>query len=88
MFFYPSRHEIIRGVVDRDLGGAASNASVETGQSLARVQDSEYGFAARCWLGCYFLWMNMGQEAMETAVEILQGLTEKNWGKITPRSDT
>jgi hypothetical protein len=76
-----------RFVAIPDLGGAASNASVETGQSLARVQDSEYGFAARCWLGCYFLWMNMGEEAMGTAVEILQGLTENNWGKIAPRSD-
>ena len=76
-----------RFVAIRDMGGAASNASVETGQSLARVQDSEYAFAARCWLGCYFLWMNMGAEAMETAVAILHGLMEKDWGKIAPGSD-
>jgi hypothetical protein len=64
-----------------------SNASVQTVQSLGRVQDSEYGFAARSWLGCYFLWRGMGKEATGTAGRIMRGFLEGEWSGPAPGSD-
>ena len=70
-----------------DLNGAMSNASEETGQSLMRLQDTEYGFAARNWLGCFFLWMGMGEAATQSAAVVLLGFAEGDWRGPGPGSD-
>ena len=70
-----------------DLNGAMSNASEETGQSLMRLQDTEYGFAARNWLGCFFLWMGMGAAATQSATRVLLGFAEGDWRGPGPGSD-
>ena len=69
-----------------DLNGAMSNASEETGQSLMRLQDTEYGFAARNWLGCFFLWMGMGEAATQSAALVLLGFAEGDWRGPRPGS--
>ena len=70
-----------------DLNGAMSNASEETGQSLMRLQDTEYGFAARNWLGCFFLWMGMGEAATQSGARVLLGFAEGDWRGPGPGSD-
>ncbi len=70
-----------------DMGGYASNASVETAQSLLRILDSESGFAATSWLACLYLWLNRGEEATKLANELIKGLLEDHWGSIKPRTD-
>jgi hypothetical protein len=75
-----------------DLSGGASNASVETVQSLLRVLDSEAGFAAATWLACMWLacmwlWLNDGREATRIASEIINGFSREIWGERSPRSD-
>jgi SIR2-like domain len=70
-----------------DLDGAASNASVESVQSLLRVKDSEVGFLARVWLGPMHLWQGRGRDATALAVWILQGFHEDGWDGPQPRSD-
>jgi len=69
-----------------DLYGAASNASVETVQSLLRIQRSELGFAASTWLPILWLWMNKGGEAMTLAEYLMNGLINGNWENSTPRT--
>jgi hypothetical protein len=70
-----------------DLGGATSNASVETAQSLLRLLDSELGFAAVSWLACLWLWMNEGQRATGIALRLLKGLMDGRWDGAQPRTD-
>jgi hypothetical protein len=70
-----------------DLGGASSNASVETSQSLLRLLHNELGFAAASWLACLWLWMNDGQTATSIALDLLRGLRDGWVGRIKPRTD-
>jgi hypothetical protein len=70
-----------------DLNGAASNASVETVQSLMHLQGSELEFAGVSWLACAHLWLNQGQKATEIAIALLTGFLEGHWGPLTPRND-
>jgi hypothetical protein len=70
-----------------DLDGAASNASVESVQSLLRIRDSEVGFLARAWLGPMLLWQHRGEDATAHAVWILKGFHEVGWDGPQPRSD-
>lgn len=67
--------------------GSASNASVETVQSLLRVSDSEVGFAASSWLATTWLWLNEGQTAMTMAKRLLKGFVDGQWEAPAPRSD-
>lgn len=76
-----------RFVAVPDLGGAASNASVETTQSLLRLMDSELGFAAASWLACLWLWLNDGQQATAIAVGLLKGFLDAQWAGAKPRTD-
>src|SRR5208282_828612 len=46
-----------------DLNGAASNASVETVQSLLRLQDTGCASRAMGWMPCLYLWLNNGEAA-------------------------
>ncbi|HTS34617.1 MAG TPA: SIR2 family protein [Candidatus Solibacter sp.] len=68
-----------------DLNGMASNASVETTQSLLRICDTELGFAAASWLACMYLWMNQGAQAMAVAGSILRGFLDSKWEPRSPR---
>lgn len=70
-----------------DMGGAASNAGVESVQSLLRAKDSEVGFLARAWLGPMLLWQGWGDDATSLAVWILKGFQEDGWDGPQPRSD-
>lgn len=71
-----------------DLNGAASNASVETVQSLLRVrEDAQVGFVALGWLACVWLWLDQGQQATAIAVSLLVGLVEGQWSHAAPSSD-
>jgi tetratricopeptide (TPR) repeat protein len=70
-----------------DLAGFASNASVETVQSLLRVLDDEVGFAARSWLASLWLWLNDGQSATQMAFQLLHGLVNGQWEGPPPRTD-
>jgi SIR2-like domain len=70
-----------------DLTGAASNASVETVQSLLRVLDSEVGFAASSWLACLWLWLNDGVAATRTAFGLMKGFVDGQWEGPAPRTD-
>lgn len=75
-----------------DMYEAESNASVESTQSLLRLQDdSELGFAATSWQACLWLWLNKGQLATDMAVKILKGLLkdfqDDHWDKVQPRTD-
>ena len=76
-----------RFVAVRDMGGAASNASVETTQSLLRLKGSELEFAANGWLACVWLWLGYGQPATATAAGLLKGFLEGEWKGAKPRSD-
>jgi len=76
-----------RFVAVPDLGGAASNASVESAQSLMRLHGSELGFAADSWLACAWLWLNEGQQATAMAGGLLKGFVDGQWGAPMPRSD-
>lgn len=76
-----------RFVAVPDLGGAASNASVETTQSLLRLLDSELGFAAASWLASLWLWLNNGQQATGMAVGLLKGFLDGHWEGQQPRTD-
>lgn len=75
-----------RFVATRNLGGAASNASVEATQSLLRIQHSELGFAARTWLACAYLWHARGADATQLAAELISGFAGQ-WLSATPRTD-
>jgi hypothetical protein len=71
-----------------DLHGAASNASVESVQSLLpRIDDSELGFRARTWLGPVHLWLGRGEDATALAKWILRGFYDDAWDGPQPRSD-
>ena len=70
-----------------DLGGAESNISVETTQSLLRLLDSELGFAAASWLACLYLWLNEGQQATAIAFGLLKGFQDDHWEGAKPRTD-
>ena len=69
-----------------DMSGAASNASVESVQSLLRVKDSEVGFLAHAWLGPMELWLGRGGNATARAMWILKGFKD-GWDGPQPRSD-
>jgi hypothetical protein len=68
-----------------DIQGAASNASVETRESLRRILDSDAGFAARAWLAPLQLWLNDGANANALAMEILNGFVADHWDGPQPR---
>jgi hypothetical protein len=70
-----------------DLDGAASNASVESQQSLLRLMDTEYAARAMGWMPCFYLWLNMGEEAMGIAAQIMEGYYNNDWGPLAPESD-
>jgi len=76
-----------RSIAVPDLGGAASNASIETAQSLYRLKDSELEFAAASWCACLWLWANDGTRATAMAVNLLSGLKDCRWDGAKPRSD-
>jgi tetratricopeptide (TPR) repeat protein len=69
-----------------DLNGAASNASVEAPQSLARLLQTDAGFAASSWLACLWLWLNKGSSATGLAVPMMDGLASNQWKGPAPRS--
>jgi hypothetical protein len=70
-----------------DLNGYVSNASVETVQSLLRLQDTEYASRAMGWMPCLYLWLNEGKAAMGLAAEIMRGFVTNEWGSLTPPND-
>lgn len=70
-----------------DLNGAASNASVETLQSLLPLLNSETGFAASSYLAPTYLWLNYGDKAMGIALHIMKGFIDGAWDGQTPRND-
>jgi SIR2-like domain len=70
-----------------DLNGVISNASVETEQSLLRLLHTELAFAASSWLACWYLWRNLGQDAMSIAVRTLESFYRTEWREPRPRSD-
>jgi len=76
-----------RFVAVPDVHGAASNASVESLQSLLRVADGESGFLARAWLGPTYLWLGHGAEATTLAASIIGGFAPGRWDGPQPRSD-
>ena len=76
-----------RFVAVPDLVGAASNASVETAQSLLRLLDSQLGFAAAASLACLWLWLGEGQRATSLAVNLLGGFLNGQWEGTQPQSD-
>lgn len=76
-----------RFIAVSDLGGAASNASVETMQSLLRLLDSDLGFASASWLACLWLWLNDGEQATVLASRLLSGFQVDQWDIGPPRTD-
>lgn len=70
-----------------DLNGNASNASVETTQSLLRLIDSECGFVAAALLACQSLWNDDGNRAMGIATQVIRGLSSGEWEGLKPASD-
>jgi len=70
--------------------GAASNAGVETVQSLLRITGGDGGFLARAWLAPLLLWHG-GKDAVVGAVElatrIIGGFPQRRWDGPQPRSD-
>jgi hypothetical protein len=75
-----------RFVAVPDMGGAASNASVETTHSLLRLKGSDLEFAASAWLASLLLWVNHGQGATYTAVRLLNGMPNGRWEGANPRT--
>jgi tetratricopeptide (TPR) repeat protein len=74
--------------VPERFGGGASDASIETEQSLSRLlDDSELGFAASSWSASASLWLNWGAAAVRTAGWILNGFLKGTWENRSPRSD-
>jgi hypothetical protein len=69
-----------------DMQGAASNASVESAQSLMRITDSDAGFLARAWLAPMFLWLGDGDRAGALAAAIIEGFAQDRWDGPQPRS--
>ena len=76
-----------RFVAVPDLNGEASNASVETVQSLLRILDSELAFTARSWLVCLWLWRNDGRQATGMAIGLFNGFVNGQWDGAEPRGD-
>jgi len=76
-----------RFVAVPDMQGAASNASVESVQSLLRIRDTEAGFLARAWLAPMDLWRGDGAEATACAAEIIDGFIRGSWDGPQPRTD-
>jgi hypothetical protein len=76
-----------RFVAVRDIGGAASNASVETVQSLGRILNSELGFAASSWLPILWLWRSNGDTATQLATALMAGFVDGVWKGSAPRTD-
>ncbi len=76
-----------RAVSVPDLAGAESNISVETAQSLYRLQGTDQGYAAFGWAACLQLWLNEGQRATAMAGAILKSLVDTTRGGLTPSSD-
>jgi SIR2-like domain len=70
-----------------DMNGVASNASVETEQSLLRLQGTEYAARAMGWMPCLYLWLNRGADAMGLAAQIMEGFYKNEWGPLTPATD-
>lgn len=76
-----------RFVAVPDIGGAASNASVETVQSLARILNTELGFAASSWLPIVWLWLSNGDTATRSATALMAGFVNGVWNNSAPRTD-
>ncbi len=76
-----------RFVAVPDMMGAASNASVETTQSLLRLSGTELEFAGASWLACLWLWRDDGAQATRVAAELLQGFLDGQWAGAEPRND-
>jgi tetratricopeptide (TPR) repeat protein len=70
-----------------DLNGMPSNASVETVQSLLRLQETEYAIGAMGWLPCLYLWLNQGATAISLAGEVMRGFYNNDWGPRVPQSE-
>lgn len=72
-----------------DMGGAESNISVETTQSLLRVVavGNQLRFAATTWLTLVLLWHGEGKEAVEQAAALLLSLQADAKTDLTPGSD-
>jgi SIR2-like domain len=70
-----------------DLNGYASNASVETVQSLLRLQETECASRAMGWMPCLYLWLNKGEAAMGLAAGTMRGFSTNEWGSLTPPND-
>jgi hypothetical protein len=56
-------------------------------QSLMRLRDTPYDFAASGWLVCLFLWMNRGKWATSSAGWVIDGFLDGHWDKSVPRKD-
>ncbi|MEO6915144.1 MAG: SIR2 family protein [Chitinophagaceae bacterium] len=67
-----------------DLNGMSSNASVETVQSLLRLDGTEFEFAARSWLCILYLWLNKGEMATRSSIQILNNIHSNNWTDVKP----
>lgn len=70
-----------------DMNGVASNASVETEQSLLRLRDTEYASRAAGWMPCLYLWLNLGGAAMQLAAAIMEAFITGASTSFTPRTD-
>ncbi len=69
-----------------DIHGATSNISFETVQSLLRLRDHTYAFAAQGWLMCAFLWLNRGDDATVRAVQMISQFHENAWRPLQPQA--
>ncbi len=70
-----------------DMNGAESNASVESKQSLLRLLDTENAARALGWMPCFYLWLDLGQDAMGITAQIMQGYYSNDWGPLTPENE-
>jgi hypothetical protein len=70
-----------------DLNGMASNASLETVQSLLRLQETGCASRAMGWMPCLYLWLNNGEVATQISAQIMRGFLTGEWGSLTPQSD-
>ena len=76
-----------RFVAVTDINGAQANASVESIQSLARLQHTELDFAAGALLTCMYLWLGDGKTATHRAARTLIGFATGEWASGRPSTD-
>jgi hypothetical protein len=69
------------------MNGENANAAVECEQSLMRLRDTPYAFAANGWLTSLFLWMNRGEWATASAGWVIIGLQKGQWNNCVPRTN-